>query len=83
MEADAVNVTSKRLDEVLRIVRRWPLDRQDDAADILLVMQAQGAAVYRLSDDERRDLATSLAQAKRGEFASDAEAAAMLRRHGL
>jgi predicted transcriptional regulator len=78
-----MTTTSKRLDEVLQAVRRWPLDRQEDAADTLMAMYAQGTVVYRLSADERRKIEASLAQAERGEFAPDAAVNAMLDRHGL
>lgn len=74
---------SKRLEGILRAVRTWPQDRQDDAADTLLTMQVQGTAVYRLSDEERRDIEGSLGQAESGEFSDDAEVAALLKKHGV
>jgi hypothetical protein len=74
---------SKRLETALEAVRTWPLERQDDAADTLLAMHAQGVTVYRLSDDERRDIERSLQQAERREFATAAQVAAVLKRHGL
>ncbi len=38
---------------------------------------------YELTEDERADVEEALAEAERGEFATDAEVAAMYRRHGL
>jgi hypothetical protein len=73
---------SRRLEGILEAVRTWPRDRQDDAADILSTMHAQGTAVYRLSDEERRDIEASLRQARSGEFSDDAEVAAVLKKHG-
>jgi len=33
-------------------VQTWPLDRQEDAAKILTLMEAQDASVYRLTDEQ-------------------------------
>jgi hypothetical protein len=74
---------SKRLEKALEAVRMWPADRQDAAAEVLEHMNRLAAAPYELSPDERADLEEALAEARRGEFASDAEVAAMLARHGL
>jgi hypothetical protein len=74
---------SKRLEKALEAVRMWPADRQDAAAEVLEHMNRLATAPYELSPDERADLEEALAEARRGEFASDAEVAAMLARHGL
>jgi hypothetical protein len=74
---------SKRLEKALEAVRTWPSDRQDAAAEVLEHMNRLATAPYELSPEEREDLEEALAEARRGEFASDAEVAAMLARHGL
>jgi hypothetical protein len=74
---------SKRLEKALEAVRMWPADRQDAAAEVLEHMNRLAIAPYELSPDERADLEEALAEARRGEFASDAEVAAMFARHGL
>jgi hypothetical protein len=74
---------SKRLEKALEAVRMWPADRQDAAAEVLEHMNRLATAPYELSPDERADLEEALAEARRGEFASDAEVAAMFARHGL
>ncbi len=74
---------SKRLETVLEAVKAWPLERQDAAAEVLEHMNRLASAAYKLSDEERADLEEALAEARRGEFASDAEVAAMFARHGL
>jgi|GraSoiStandDraft_4_1057263.scaffolds.fasta_scaffold614319_2 hypothetical protein len=74
---------SKRLEKALEAVRQWPADRQDAAAEVLEHMNRLATAPYELSSEERADLEDALAEARRGEFASDAEVAAMLARHGL
>jgi hypothetical protein len=74
---------NKRLLEALELVKTWPDERQEDAAFVLLAMQEQGTTVFELDEEDRRRLEHSLAQARRGEFATDEEVAAVLRKHGL
>ena len=74
---------SKRLERALEAVRTWSPDRQDVAAEVLERMNALATAPYELSPGERADLEEALDEARRGEFASDAEVAAMFARHGL
>jgi hypothetical protein len=74
---------SKRLETVLEAVKSWPPERQEAAAEVLEHMNRLATAAYKLSDEERADLEEALAEARRGEFASDAEVAAMFARHGL
>jgi hypothetical protein len=74
---------SKRLEKALEAVRQWTPDRQDAAAEVLEHMDRLVTAPYELSPEERADLEDALAEARRGEFASDAEVAAMFARHGL
>ncbi len=44
-------------------------------------MNGLETAPYKLSAEERADLEEALAEARRGEFASDAEVRAMFARH--
>ena len=37
---------------VLERVRTWPAERQEDAARLLLEMEAQDASPYRLTDEQ-------------------------------
>lgn len=45
-------MTSKVLKEVIERVETWPEERQEAAAHVLLDMEEQGAASYRLSDGQ-------------------------------
>jgi predicted transcriptional regulator len=63
---------TKLLDLAIAEVRKLPPADQDEAAEMLPLDDEAAAAI-----DE------GLAQARRGEFASDAEIAALWRRHGL
>ncbi len=74
---------SKRLEKVLEAVKAWPADRQDAAAELLEQMDRLAAKPQTLTDEERADLEEALAEARRGDFASDADVAAMFARHGL
>lgn len=73
---------SKRLEKAIEAAKAWPLDRQDAAAEILEQMNRLSATPYKISAEEHADLEEALAEARRGEFASDAEVAAMFARHG-
>ncbi len=74
---------SKRLEKAVEAAKAWPLDRQEAAAEVLEQMARLVTVPYKLSHEERADLEAALAEARRGEFASDAEVAAMFARHGL
>jgi len=41
-----------QIDAVLERVRTWPAARQEDAARLLLEMEAQDASPYRLTDEQ-------------------------------
>jgi len=66
-------MTKDEIDAILDRVRMWPRLRQEDAARVLLAMEAQESSVYRLSDGERADIETSLEELACGEVALDEE----------
>jgi predicted transcriptional regulator len=74
-------MTKEQIDSVLDRVRTWPPERQEDAVRVLLQMEAAGTEVYVLSDDERAAIEEGMAQARRGEFATDDEVAAAFNRY--
>ena len=74
-------MTKDQIEAVLDRVRTWPPERQEDAARVLLQMEAAGTEVYVLSDDERAAIEEGMAQARRGEFATDEEVAALFDRY--
>ena len=73
--------TKDEIDAILDRVRMWPRPRQEDAARILLAMEAQESSVYRLSEEERADIETSLEEIARGEVALDEEVKAVFDRY--
>ena len=41
-----------KLKEVIERVRAWPEERQEDAAKVLLEMEAQDSSSYQLTDEQ-------------------------------
>jgi hypothetical protein len=44
---------TKIIDEVVQRVKKWPEWRQEDAAQLLEMLEESGTDIYRLSDEER------------------------------
>ncbi len=73
-------MTRDQIDKVLARVSTWPMARQEDAARLLLSLEAQDTIPYRLSDEERADLEAALDEVAKGEIAPEAEVAAVFAR---
>ncbi|QBR72052.1 hypothetical protein CU048_13130 [Beijerinckiaceae bacterium] len=54
-------MVSKVLKEVIERVETWPESRQEDAARVLLEMEAQDASPYRLTDEQLAEVQRRLA----------------------
>ncbi|GIK78996.1 MAG: hypothetical protein H3C55_04200 [Pseudorhodoplanes sp.] len=65
--------------DILKNVANWPEEDQQELAELAREIEARRTGVYVLSDAER----AAIAEARRGAFASDDEAAAFWKRHGL
>ena len=76
-------MTKAQIKAVLDRVLSWPPERQQDAADMLLLLEAQEGESYQRSDEEWAAIQEGLAQARRGEFVPDKEIEALWKRHGL
>ncbi len=74
-------MTNEQVDAVLKRAQSWPQARREDAAQLLLALEAQGTEPYVLSGDERADIEAALNEVSRGEIASDAEVAAVFARY--
>lgn len=74
-------MTKQEIDAVLDRVRTWPEDRQQDLVRVALQIERQGTDVYVLDADESAALDEALAEADRGEFASDEEVEAVFARY--
>ena len=66
-------MTREMIEAVLDRVRSWPLERQEEAARLLLELEAEDASIYRLDDEERADIKAALEEDARGEVASEEE----------
>lgn len=62
---------TRLLDEAVAKARRLPDAAQDEIAQVVLLLAGDEAAPIQLTPEEERDLAEALAEAERGEFASD------------
>jgi predicted transcriptional regulator len=63
--------------------RKLPPEEQDEAAEMLLWAIETRNGSIPLDDETIAAIEESLAQARRGEFATDAEIADLWKRHGL
>jgi hypothetical protein len=69
--------------DAVAVVSALPDDVQDELAAILLRLAGVEQPPIPLTPDEEADLDASLAEAGRGEFATDEEVLAMWAKHGL
>jgi hypothetical protein len=65
--------------DILQKVAGWPTEDQEELAELAREIEARRSGVYELSEAERK----AIADARRGAFASDVQAAAFWKRHGL
>ena len=68
---------TKLLEEALQKLAQLPKGRQDELARMLIDVAASDLHPYQLTDEERAGIDEAIAQADRGEFASDAEVTAL------
>jgi predicted transcriptional regulator len=64
-------MSKEQIKAVLDRVLTWPPARQQDAAAMLLWLEAKEGELYHPSDDEWAAIQEGLSQAKRGEFVPD------------
>ena len=74
---------TKLLEQAVETVRALPPEVQDDLARILLQLAGKDQPVVQLSAADEVSLAESLAQADRGEFASDEQVRAIWSKYDL
>jgi predicted transcriptional regulator len=71
------------LNRAVETVRVLPDAMQDELARLLLQLAGVDQPVIRLTPEEDAALGESLAEAERGEFATDEEIRAIWEKHGL
>jgi predicted transcriptional regulator len=75
-------MTKDQVKEVLDRVLTWPRERQEDAAQMLLALEAREGELYHPGDDEWAAIEEGFAQAKQGEAVSADEIAALFKPRG-
>ena len=76
---------TKLLDDVIDRVRAWPEDRQDEAAQLLLDLEAQRTSRYRLTAEQVLEVQRIQQKLRDGTvtFATDEQMAAFWKKCGL
>jgi hypothetical protein len=75
-------MTRDQVKELLDRVLTWPPERQEDAAQMLLALEAREGELYHPSDEEWTAIEEGFAQAKRGEAVSADEIASLFKPRG-
>jgi hypothetical protein len=75
-------MTKEQIKSVLDRVLTWPPERQEEEADLLLMMEAREGERYHPTEEEWAAIEQGVEQVERGEFASDEEMQAFWKRHG-
>ena len=73
---------SNRFRQIARRVEDWPEADQENAAEILLALEAERAMPAELSPDDVAALQQSAEDERLGRYASEAEVTAIFRRFG-
>ena len=76
---------TKLLDDVIDRVRAWPAERQDEAAQLLLELEAQRTSHYRLTPEQVEEVRRIREQLRDGTmaFATDEQMDAFWKKCGL
>jgi hypothetical protein len=74
---------TKLLEQAVKTVRGLPPEMQDELARMLLQLAGEDLPLLQLSPGEEASLDESLAQADRGEFATDEQVRAIWAKHNL
>ena len=74
---------TKLLDQGIEAVRALPKDRQDAAGELLLAIARQDEPHYRLTALQVEEVKAAIAEADRGDFATDEDMAALWKKCGL
>ena len=66
---------------LLERVQSWPVEDQEELAEVAREIEARRSGVYRLSDDERTAVHAGMEAARRGDFATEEEIEAFYQLH--
>jgi hypothetical protein len=71
---------NKVLENLIERVAALPKEAQEEVVRTVVEIERRHAGAYQLDDEERADILEALEEMRRGEVASDDEAAAVFRR---
>jgi hypothetical protein len=74
-------MTKEQIEAVFERVRTWPLERQEDAARTLLILEEQNGLLEHLREEDWADLEQALAEAEREEPVPGEEIQALFDRY--
>ena len=74
-------MTKDEIEQVFERVRTWSMERQEEAAAMLLVLEEQGTELCELTEEERADIEAALEEVERGDLATDDEVQAVFNRY--
>lgn len=74
---------TKLLEQAFEAARSLPPAMQDEMARIIIAMTGEEMPAMHLTPEEEASFEESLAQAERGEFATDDQMRAIWAKHGL
>jgi predicted transcriptional regulator len=74
---------TKLLEQAFEAARSLPLAMQDEMARVVMAMTGEEMPTVQLTPEEEASFEESLAQAERGEFATDDQMRAIWAKHGL
>jgi hypothetical protein len=74
-------MNAKTLELLMERAASWPEEAQAELVRSMIDIEGRHIGIYRLSDDERADIESALAEVARGEVASDEEVAAVFDRY--
>lgn len=70
-----------KLRELIDRVGTWPEEMQEEAVDVLLLLEQAHTSNYQLTDDDRAALARSAEDVRQGRFVPDAQIADFFERN--
>ena len=66
---------------LLERVQSWPIEDQEELAEVAREIESRRSGVYRLSDEERIAVRAGMDDARRGDFATEEEIEEFYRLH--
>jgi len=72
---------AKALEALMERAASWPDEAQAELVRFMIDTEARHFGAFRLDEHDRSRIEESLAAARRGEFASDSEVAALFNRY--